>query len=128
MLGSTFRWDTGCALKLCGTAGWAPLLSGVVGWALWLNAAVGWPCGLVVLWAGLQAFPGLLFRLPSYAGQGLCSRVGQGCRVGSVPKWGCRIGILSIGVLWPGFLAGQDLRLCSLVCFAVYFLPCLSGV
>lgn len=34
-----------CALKLGGTAGWAPLLSRVVGWSLWLNAAVSWPCG-----------------------------------------------------------------------------------
>lgn len=60
-----------CALKLGGTAGWAPLLSRVVGWSLWLNAAVSWPCGwlprIIVQASWLKKGPRL------------CSTVGQGC-------------------------------------------------
>ena len=76
--------------------GWAPLLGSTVGWALRLSSVTvqaPWLCG----------------------GQRLCSTVGQGCWLGSLPEWGCRIGSAAAQVLWPGFMVRWDWRRCLAV-------------
>lgn len=48
-------------------------------------------------------------------GQRLCSTVVQGCRLGSLPEWDCRIHCRAAEVLWSGFLMGWEWRLCSAI-------------
>lgn len=57
-----------------------------------------------------------IFRHPGYVRpQALYLTVGQGGRIGAMPKWNCKMSSMAVQALWPGFLVREDWWLFSAI-------------